>query len=58
MGSNGGVAQTLFVDGMLEGLWRVADGRVDVLRTLRPLSRQETVELEDEVARVETLLDR
>ena len=28
MGSNGGVASTLFVDGMLEGLWRLEDGHV------------------------------
>ena len=27
-GSNGGLADTVFVDGMLEGLWRVVDGRV------------------------------
>ena len=27
MGANGGVAMTVFVDGWLEGLWRIEDGR-------------------------------
>ena len=29
MGVNGGVAMTVFVDGWLEGLWRMEDGRVE-----------------------------
>ncbi len=56
MGVNGGTANTLFADGMLEGLWRVEDGRVRVLETLRPLTRREQQELDEEVARVEALL--
>jgi hypothetical protein len=58
MGVNGGVAHTMFVDGMLEGLWRVEDGRVRVLETLRPLTRSERAELAEESARVEELLAR
>ncbi len=57
-GVNGGVAHTLFADGMLEGLWSVENGRVRVLETLRPLSRRERSELDDEIARVEALLAR
>jgi len=56
MGVNGGSANTLFADGMLEGLWRVEDGRVVVLETLRPLTRGERAELAEETARVEALL--
>jgi hypothetical protein len=58
MGANGGVASTLFADGMLAGLWRVTDGRVEVISTLRPLTKSEKSELDDEVARVEKLLAR
>lgn len=58
MGVNGGTAHTLFVDGMLEGLWRVEDGRVVVVETLRPLTRAEKAELAAETARVEALLAR
>ena len=58
MGVNGGISNTLFADGMLVGLWRVTDGRVEVVQTLRPLTKQETSELDDEIARVEALLDR
>lgn len=58
MGVNGGLASTVFADGMLVGLWRVADGRVEVLQTLRSLTRRERSELDDEIARVEALLDR
>lgn len=58
MGVNGGTAHTLFVDGMLEGLWRVEEGRVVVLETLRPLTRTEKDELAEETARVEALLAR
>jgi len=57
MGSNGGVAATLFVDGFLAGLWWHKAGRVDV-ETFRPLDRAERGELEDEVGRVEALLAR
>ncbi|MET1058798.1 MAG: winged helix DNA-binding domain-containing protein, partial [Nocardioides sp.] len=30
MGTNGGVASTVFVDGMLEGLWRLEEGRIHI----------------------------
>lgn len=58
MGSNGGVAMTLFVDGMLEGLWRPDDGRVEVVATFRDLTRRERTDLDGEIARVEELLAR
>jgi hypothetical protein len=57
MGVNGGVGNTLFLDGMLEGLWRVTDGRVAV-EPFRRLTRAEGAELDEEVARVEALLAR
>lgn len=56
MGVNGGVANTVFADGQLVGLWRVTDGRVELLEPVRALSRQERSELTDEVDRVEALL--
>ena len=56
MGVNGGLASTLFADGMLAGLWRVDDGRVEVLSTRRPLTRKERSELDDEIGRVEEML--
>lgn len=56
MGLNGGTANSLFVDGWLEGLWRVEDGRVVVIETLRPLTSAEKRELAEESARVEALL--
>ncbi len=56
MGVNGGMASTFFADGMLVGLWRVTDGRVEVLSTIRPLTRREQSELDDEVGRVDQLL--
>jgi hypothetical protein len=56
MGVNGGVASALFVDGMLEGLWRPVDGRVEVVELFRKLTRPERVELDEETARVEALL--
>ncbi|HEX5089171.1 MAG TPA: winged helix DNA-binding domain-containing protein [Nocardioides sp.] len=58
MGVNGGQASTVFADGMLVGLWRVTDGRVEILDTLRTLTRRERSELADEVDRVNALLDR
>ncbi|MFC5730741.1 MULTISPECIES: winged helix DNA-binding domain-containing protein [Nocardioides] len=58
MGVNGAQLMTLFVDGWLEGLWRVEDGRVVVAELLRPLTRRERAELDEEVARVEVLLAR
>jgi hypothetical protein len=58
MGVNGGMASTVFADGMLVGLWRVTGGRVELLDTLRSFTRQERSELDGEVARVEDLLAR
>ncbi len=58
MGVNGGLASTVFADGMLVGLWRVTDGRVELLPTLRPLTKPEQSELDDEVSRVNDLLSR
>ena len=57
MGVNGGMANTLFVDGRLEGLWREVDGKVDV-EPFRKLSRVERQQLDVEVGRVETFLTR
>ena len=58
MGSNGGTGHTVFVDGMLEGLWRVADGRVEIIELFRDLSRAERDELDAERAGIEALLAR
>ena len=58
MGTNGGVGMTLFVDGMLEGLWTVTDGRpvvTDLFRTLTPAERSD---LDGELERVAELLAR
>ena len=55
MGPNGGNAATVFVDGMLEGLWRVVDDRVSV-ELFRDLTRPEKAGLDEEITRVETLL--
>ena len=57
MGSNGGVASTVFVDGMLEGLWRLEDGRIRT-EMFRTLTRRERSGLDDEITRVEELLGR
>ncbi|MGD9961417.1 winged helix DNA-binding domain-containing protein [Nocardioides sp.] len=56
MGPNGGAGMALFVDGWLEGLWRVTDGVPEVLAEFRRFSRSERRELDDELARVEALL--
>jgi hypothetical protein len=58
MGSNGGVGHVLLVDGWLEGIWRVEDGRVRVVSLLRPLTRSEQASLDEEVTRTEALLAR
>lgn len=55
MGLNGGVAQTIFVDGFMAGLWRHHDGKVEPEVSVK-LTRAQRSELDDEVARVETLL--
>ena len=56
MGANGGVAMTLFVDGWLEGLWRVTHDRVEVIELFRDLTKGERADLDDEIARVEEML--
>lgn len=58
MGVNGGVCATLFVDGMLEGLWRIEAGRPVIVELLRSLTRQERSELDVELDRVTALLAR
>jgi hypothetical protein len=58
MGPNGGNAGTVFVDGMLEGLWRVQDDRPVVVDLFRRLTRAERTELDEELARTESLLTR
>lgn len=58
MGQNGGLANTVVVDGWLEGLWRVQDGRPVVVDTFRRLTRTEQSDLDDEVQRVADLLVR
>lgn len=57
MGVNGGSGCTVFVDGMLEGLWRVEDGRPVVTTLFRQLSRREQADLDDELDRVAALLE-
>lgn len=57
-GANGAVAHTVFVDGWLNGLWRVVEGRVSVVQLFRDLTPTERDELDEEVARVDALLAR
>ncbi len=56
MGTNGGVGNTLFVDGWLTGIWRVVQDKVVIDRLHRELTRSERAELEEEIGRVEALL--
>lgn len=58
MGSNGGMAMVLLVDGWLEGLWRAVDGHVEVVTLFRDLTAGERAGLAEEVERVEELLAR
>jgi hypothetical protein len=58
MGVNGGLSSTLFVDGWLEGLWRVEDGKPVVVELFRTLTRQEKAQLDEELDRVAALLGR
>lgn len=55
MGANGGVGATLFVDGLLAGLWRVEDDRVVVEPFKAPTKSQRSA-IDEEIARVEALL--
>jgi hypothetical protein len=57
MGTNGGVGMTVFVDGWLEGLWRVEDGRARVVTLFRDLTPAEQRDLDDELERTQALLD-
>jgi hypothetical protein len=57
MGTNGGVGNTIFVDGFMAGLWWIRDGRV-VTDVFTNLSRHEQAELDAEVGAVEALLSR
>lgn len=55
MGPNGGVASTVFIDGLLAGLWRVIDGRVSTELFTTPTKTQRR-QLQDEIERIESLL--
>ena len=55
MGANGGVGSALFIDGLLAGLWRVEDGRVQATPFGTPTKAQRR-QLDAEIERVETLL--
>jgi hypothetical protein len=55
MGANGGTGHTLFLDGLLSGLWRIVDRRV-VVEPLRRLTKVEAEQVEAETTRVERLL--
>ena len=57
MGVNGGVGSTLFLDGLLAGLWRLEDGRV-VVEPFGTPTRAEQQGIDSEIARVEALLAR
>jgi hypothetical protein len=57
MGVNGGVGATLFLDGLLAGLWHVDDGRVVVEPFATPTATQRSA-IDAEAARVEALLAR
>jgi hypothetical protein len=58
MGVNGGLCSTVFVDGWLEGLWRVEDGRPVVVELFRDLSTAERAGLDEELDRISELLAR
>lgn len=57
MGTNGGIGNTIFIDGWLEGLWRVEDGRVRVVRLLRDLATAESRALGEEIERTQAMLE-
>ncbi|MCW2761764.1 MAG: hypothetical protein JWR85_1965 [Marmoricola sp.] len=56
-GTNGGVGNTIFVDGFMAGLWWVRDGRV-VTEMFRRLSKSDRSELDAEIERIDRLLSR
>jgi len=53
--SNGDVAQTFLVDGVVAGIWRADAGRV-LVEPFAPLPRSARAEVEDEAARLEAFL--
>ena len=55
IGSNGDVAQTFLVEGLVAGMWSVEKGRV-VLEPLARLSRSVRREVEDEAERLEAFV--
>ncbi|MCW2786243.1 MAG: hypothetical protein JWP74_2760 [Marmoricola sp.] len=55
MGPNGGLGATLFLDGLLAGLWRVEDGRVVIEPFSSPTKAQQRG-IDAEIVRVEALL--
>ena len=55
IGTNGDVAQTFLVDGLVAGIWRVEKGRI-VTEPFAPLSRAAQRELRDEAERLEAFL--
>ncbi len=56
IGTNGDVAQTFLVDGLVAGTWRVDKGRV-AAEPFAPLSRTVQRELRDEAERLEAFLE-
>jgi hypothetical protein len=56
MGANGGVGNTVFVDGRLDGLWRVTEGGRVAVETFRALTASERDDLDAEVAAMEAFL--
>lgn len=57
MGLNGGTGSVVLVDGMLEGLWHLADDRIEVT-PFRRFTRAEQQCLDSEIDRVHSLLAR
>jgi len=55
IGTNGDVAQTFLVDGLVAGTWRVDNGRV-VAEPFAALSRSARSELQDEAGRLQAFL--
>jgi hypothetical protein len=55
MGRNGGVGNVVLVDGEMQGIWTLADGRISI-DAWRRYTRAEQAEVDAEVARVEELL--
>lgn len=54
--SNGGAGHVVLAGGWVVGIWRLRGGQVEIGELLRPLTRAEKVELDEEIARTEQLL--